>query len=136
MSETLLRTTYAPFVFYELDKKIFLPRVVAEPGKYAVVPYYPTKDLDLPVTIYTVKTLTQDVGFLFEPSMPYILLSTGLLLYSGAWRERARSLSFKPDDIDLVFKADGLYIHSALNKCCIVSISNIDDSMTTILTAI
>jgi hypothetical protein len=140
MTEIELLVPYSPDVFYQLDTNTYLLPIceneVLPKGKYAIIPYFPIVPLSLPVEIFEVRTVTSLVGFIFRPSLPTIHYSTGLLIYSGAWRERTNEIKFDPSSFYLVFKHTKFFVHNATNKCTLISSPKLATAIENVLTAV
>lgn len=138
MTEIELMTDYAPDIFYQLKQDYFLPVKPdgVHAGRYATLPYQAVQSLSLPVNIYEVRSVAGFAGFLFQPTLPSVHYSTGLLIYSGVWRATNRTKDLTKDSFALVFKNPYMFIHNALNKCCLVSSPKLATSVENILTAV
>jgi hypothetical protein len=138
-TELELLTSYSPDLFYQLSHNTFLlpiEDIELKAGKYSLIPYFPIQSLNLPLEIFEVRTVLGQVAFLFKTSMPTIQYSTGLLIYSGAWRANAKDLALTPDAFFLVFKHPKFFLHSAQNKCCLVTSPKLAATVENVLTAV
>ena len=138
MSEVELVVDYPSNLFFQLKPQLYLLSLSTPipKGRYAVVPHIPVLSLDIPLEVYEVLSVQKHVGFLFKTTLPTEHLSNGLLVYSGSWRHFSKELNLSMDEFFLIFKSPHFYLHSATNKCTLVSTPHIATSISNVLTAV